>query len=427
VYGVDIAKDNIQNVMDGICARYLESHRVIGSNKIPLGVFQVGDCTRNLRKGDAFGTEKDRVISRGVYGQGAKNTAVLERMPLVKRVFGWGENGFEVGSCQFALHFFCENASKFHGFMQNLTENIKIGGVFVCTTFDGQRLFEKLRGVSEGDSWTLYGSGVHGGERIFQLTKRYAETGFPSDEMGLGYGVDVYQESINKTFREYLVHPEFLKSVMFDYGFTLVRREEAEQIGFERGTDTFDALHNSMLKEARFGGNGRGGDVGEYGMAEKMSREEKEVSFLNRYYIFRKRHMVDAGEVLKQRRKRTQAEGVWMNRAVEEIGEITAPVSAIAASASSPEIDVKEDKKTVVKEKEKIFRKISKKVVLDNYSPVVEEEKEEKKEMEKSEKEMEKSEKEMEKVVEEIEKAVDETLIKKIPKKRAPRTTLKKK
>ena len=261
VYGVDIAKDNIQNVMDGICARYLESHRVIGSNKIPWGVFQVGDCTRNLRKGEAFGTEKDRVISRGVYGQGAKNTAVLERMPLVKRVFGWGENGFEVGSCQFALHFFCENATKFHGFMQNLTENMKIGGVFVCTTFDGQRLFEKLRGVSEGDSWTLYGSGVHGGERIFQLTKRYAETGFPSDEMGLGYGVDVYQESINKTFREYLVHPEFLKSVMFDYGFTLVRREEAEQIGFERGTDTFDALHNSMLKEARFGGGGGGGNA----------------------------------------------------------------------------------------------------------------------------------------------------------------------
>ena len=231
---------------------------------------------------------------------------------------------------------------------------------------------------------------------------------------------------------------------MFDYGFTLVRREEAEQIGFERGTDTFDALHNSMLKEARFGGggggNGRGGAVGEYGMAEKMSREEKEVSFLNRYYIFRKRHMVDAGEVLKQRRKRTQAEGVWMNRAVEEIGEITAPVSA-----SSPEMVVVEDKKKVVKEKEKKFRKISKKVVLGNYSPVVEEKEVEEKGMKEKDTETEKrmeaeekdtetekgmekkGEKEMEKVVEEIEKAVEETLIKKIPKKRAPRTTLKKK
>ena len=173
--------------------------------------------------------------------------------------------------------------------------------------------------------------------------------------------------------------------------------------------------------------------MGDYGMAEKMSREEKEVSFLNRYYIFRKRHMVDAGEVLKQRRKRTQAEGVWMNRAVEDIGEITAPVSV----SSPPDMDVAEDKKTEVKEKEKEkkFRKISKKVVLNNYSPVVEEEEVEIEE--KSEKEMEvketekdveeKGEKEMEKVVEEIEKVIEEKVVGKIPKKRAPRTTLKKK
>ena len=368
VYGVDIAKDNIQNVMDGICARYLEAHRVIGSNKIPWGVFQVGDCTRNLRKGEAFMTEKDRVISHGVFGKGAKNTAELERMPLVKRVFGWGENGFEIGSCQFALHFFCENVAKFHGFMQNLSENIKIGGVFICTTFDGQRLFDKLRRVTEGDSWTLYGSGIHGGERIFQITKRYSETGFPSDEMGLGYGVDVYQESINKTFREYLVHPEFLKNVMFDYGFTLVRREEAEQMGFERGTDTFDALHYSMMKGFR--GNGGSGGSGEYGMAEKMSREEKEISFLNRYYIFRKRHTVDAGQILKQRQKRLQAEDVWAEQVIDNNVEI----SSMAPSSSSSLV-VGEEPVEAPKEKKVKFRKISalKKVVLGNYSPVREE------------------------------------------------------
>ena len=104
---------------------------------------------------------------------------------------------------------------------------------------------------------------------------------------------------------------------------------------------------------------------------------------------------------------------------------------------------VVEDKKTVVKEKEKEkkFRKISKKVVLGNYSPVVEEvvdgkegmetekgmEEKEVKDTETEKGMEEKGEKEMEKVVEEIEKAVEETLIKKIPKKRAPRTTLKKK
>jgi hypothetical protein len=291
-------------------------------------------------------------------------------MPLVKRVFGWGENGFEIGSCQFALHFFCENVAKFHGFMQNLSENIKIGGVFICTTFDGQRLFDKLRRVTEGDSWTLYGSGIHGGERIFQITKRYSETGFPSDEMGLGYGVDVYQESINKTFREYLVHPEFLKNVMFDYGFTLVRREEAEQMGFERGTDSFEALHYSMMKGFRGNGGGGEGGRGEYGMAEKMSREEKEISFLNRYYIFRKRHTVDAGQILKQRQKRLQAEDVW----AEQVMENNVEISSMAPSSSSSLVE-EEPVEVVGKEKKVKFRKITalKKVVLGTYSPVREE------------------------------------------------------
>ena len=383
VYGVDIAKDNIQNVMDGICARYLEAHRLIGNSRIPLGVFQVGDCTRNFRKGEAFSTEKDKTIARGVFGQGAKNTPALERMPLVRRVFGWGENGFEVGSCQFAVHFFCENALKFHAFMQNLTENIKVGGVFICTTFDGERLFQKLRGVVEGDSWTLYGSGgERSGQRLFQITKRYSETGFPADEMGLGYGVDVFQESINKTFREYLVHPEFLKNAMFDYGFTLVRREEAEQIGFTRGTDTFDALHNSMLKETytsgsslgRRGGSGSGGN-GEYGMAEKMSREEKEISFLNRYYIFRKRHAVDATEVLKQRRKRTQAEGVWMKKVMDDIVDLgEGVIEDWEAKKGEPVVEKAKVAEKEPQKKKMKFRKMPDvgRVVLEDYSPVAE-------------------------------------------------------
>jgi len=430
VYGVDIAKDNIQNVMDGICARYLEAHRLIGSDKIPLGVFQVGDCTRSFRKGDAFSTEKDKVIARGVFGQGAKNTPMLERMPLVRRVFGWGENGFEVGSCQFALHFFCENALKFHAFMQNLTENIKIGGVFICTTFDGERLFNKLTGVVEGSSWALYGSGARSGERLFQITKRYSETGFPADEMGLGYGVDVFQESINKTFREYLVHPEFLKNVMFDYGFTLVRREEAEQMGFAHGTDTFDALYRNMLKETStsdygLGGRGGGGNR-EYGMAEKMSREEKEISFLNRYYIFRKRHDVDASEILKQRRKRTQAEGVWMKKVVDDVVELGEGVMEIIGEEVVEEkkeegkkVERKKEEGKKGEEKKKIkFRKmpVVGRVVLEDYSPIEKEENVEKPVVQEVEKEVEKP----------VEK--EETpKITEIPKKKSLRTTQKKK
>ena len=401
VYGVDISEDNIRNPLDGVCARYLDAHRQSGS--LFRGIFQVADSSRNLRKGEAFKTEKDKAIVRAIFGEGNKNADLLGKAALAKRVFGWGENGFEVLSCQFSLHFMCENAMKFHGFMRNLAECTKVGGVFICTTFDGLELFKKLRGKMEGDTWTIFGEGgggVGGGERMFQLTKRYSESDFPEDEMGLGYGVDVFQESINKTFREYLVHPEFLRKVMFDYGFSLLRREEAQSIGFSSGSGLFSDLFGRLKEElgdvgvGRFGGGGRGGDASGYGNAVHMSVEEKAISFLNRYYIFRKRHAVVPEEVLKQRRHNLRADSVW-NLGVSSSGldkDIAHMEMRVEDTSrddySGMDVDVEnkknevlvsseEDRKKKEMETEKKpsvlkFKKIlNKKVVLGDYSPVI--------------------------------------------------------
>jgi hypothetical protein len=407
VYGVDISEDNIRNPLDGVCARYLDAHRQSGS--IFRGIFQVADSSRNIRKGEAFKTEKDKAVVRAIFGEGGKNADLLGKAPLAKRVFGWGENGFEVLSCQFSLHFMCENAMKFHGFMRNLAECTKVGGVFICTTFDGLELFKKLRGKMEGDTWTVFNEGGRvgggGGERMFQLTKRYSESDFPEDEMGLGYGVDVFQESINKTFREYLVHPEFLRKVMFDYGFSLLRREEAQSIGFSSGSGLFSDLFGRLKEEAGDSGVGRfgkgGGDSG-YGNAVHMSVEEKAISFLNRYYIFRKRHAVVPEEVLKQRRHNLRADSVW-NLGVSSSSGLDKNIahtemrvednSALVLSDSRDDysgmdVDLENKKKGVLVSSEEVkkkemdmeekkpsalkFKKIlNKKVVLGDYSPVI--------------------------------------------------------
>jgi hypothetical protein len=407
VYGVDISEDNIRNPLDGVCARYLDAHRQSGS--IFRGIFQVADSSRNIRKGEAFKTEKDKAVVRAIFGEGGKNADLLGKAPLAKRVFGWGENGFEVLSCQFSLHFMCENAMKFHGFMRNLAECTKVGGVFICTTFDGLELFKKLRGKMEGDTWTVFNEGGRvgggGGERMFQLTKRYSESDFPEDEMGLGYGVDVFQESINKTFREYLVHPEFLRKVMFDYGFSLLRREEAQSIGFSSGSGLFSDLFGRLKEEAGDSGVGRfgkgGGDSG-YGNAVHMSVEEKAISFLNRYYIFRKRHAVVPEEVLKQRRHNLRADSVWnlgvssssgldKNIAHTEMRVEDNSVLVLSDSRddySGMDVDLENKKKGVLVSSEEVkkkemdmeekkpsvlkFKKIlNKKVVLGDYSPVI--------------------------------------------------------
>jgi hypothetical protein len=118
----------------------------------------------------------------------------------------------------------------------------------------------------------------------------YDETGFPDTEMSLGYAINVYQESINMAFREYLVNFDYFKQVMKKYGFELLNEEELKNIGLPSSTglfrELFSNMENEILRNKQSGVN--------YKNAAEMSKEEKEISFLNRYFIFRKMIDVDA-------------------------------------------------------------------------------------------------------------------------------------
>jgi hypothetical protein len=346
VFGVDVSKDNIENTLDGAYERYLDSHRAKNPDSVPTCVFAVGDSSLNIRTGEAFTSDKYKTISRAVFGQGAKNTAELQRMSLVKRVFGWGERGFDICSCQFALHYFAESANKFHSFLRNVSENTRVGGVFICTLYDGSLLFDKLKraGIRNGDSWTLFRPS---GQKMFQITRRYDGTEvLPEDETGLGYRIDVFQDSIGQTIPEYLVHPLLLKSAMRDYGFQPLTTEEARQIGLPASDGNFRSLLDAAIQKG-------GRDMGAAsGLANNDPHTEtgrhmqnlREISFLNRYYIFRKTHTVNAEDVVKQRKRTLRAESIWLDKVLTEgevgdIEEIPLHHQATLPPASVPEME----------------------------------------------------------------------------------------
>jgi hypothetical protein len=84
--------------------------------------------------------------------------------------------------------------------------------------------------------------------------------------------ISVYQESINKEFDEYLVNFDYLKKIMNDYGFALATDVKIPAI------DNFGSLYDNMMQEK--------GTM--YQEAKTMSPEEKEISFFNNYFIFKK-------------------------------------------------------------------------------------------------------------------------------------------
>jgi hypothetical protein len=302
VFGVDISKDNIENQVDGACTRYLKERRKYGDS-MPRALFVNGTSSLNIRNGKAIYTEKERQITNAVFGKGAKDATLLGKG--VYKQFGVGENGFNVSSCQFAVHYFFENKNTFHEFIRNIAECTKVNGYFIGTCYDGKEVFERLRNYKKGESWSIFKNDA----KIFELTKMYDETGFPDTDMSLGYAINVYQESINQYFREFLVNFEYLKQIMEDYGFVLLKDEEMRKVGLPSSAGLFRELFANMEGEIK---RNKQSSVN-YREAINMSVEEKQISFLNRYFIFKKVREVDAKKmtevILKQ------------NEVVERIGE----------------------------------------------------------------------------------------------------------
>jgi hypothetical protein len=287
VFGMDVSPDNIENQLDGACARYLNFKRKY--TKMPDALFAVGDSKLNIRDGKAGRSERDKQITKAIFGQGSKDKNELGAG--IYKWYGIGENGFDISSVQFALHYFFESERIMHTFIRNIAECTKLNGYFIGTCYDGKTVFDMLQNKYKGESVTI----MRNDEKIFEITKQYDYTGFTEDEYSIGYPIDVYQESINKEFREYLVNFKYLQRVMENYGFTLITKEEASSIGLPNGSGLFDELFKSMEIELEKNSNFRN----DYEAAPNMSNEEKRISFMNRYFIFRKTHNVDAEKVSK--------------------------------------------------------------------------------------------------------------------------------
>jgi len=104
----------------------------------------------------------------------------------------------------------------------------------------------------------------------------------------------VYQDSINQLITEYLVNFDYLDSVLDNYGFKLIDREEAISMGLPEGSGLFSELFMNMMEEIKKNKN----KAKDYGEAINMSEYEKKISFfLNRYFVYKKIRNVNTDKV----------------------------------------------------------------------------------------------------------------------------------
>jgi len=136
---------------------------------------------------------------------------------------------------------------------------------------------------------------MNDGRKIFEIVKMYDQTGFPDDDMSVGYPINVYQESINQYLREYLVNFDYVIRIMEDYGFVLVFKNECIKMGLPDSTGMFSELFANLKNEIKQNQKA----ALDYGKAENMTEEEKQISFMNRYFVFKKVRNVNTDKIAK--------------------------------------------------------------------------------------------------------------------------------
>ena len=275
VFGIDISPDNIENRLNGACARYLNFKQT--NKKMPYAIFVNGNTSKNIRSGINMFNDKANQITKSIFGSMGIDKSLG---PAVERQHGKAHNGFDISSCQFALHYMFENKNTFYNFIRNVAECTKLYGYFIATCYDGRTIFNLLKKKSQAEGRDIYIDD----KKVWSITKMYDATTFEDNESCLGYKIDVYQDSINQTLPEYLVNFDFLTSTMDKYGFSLITRDEARQMKLPEGSGMFSELFNAMENEVKRYPE----KENDYKDALNMRDYEKDISFLNRFFIYKK-------------------------------------------------------------------------------------------------------------------------------------------
>jgi mRNA (guanine-N7-)-methyltransferase len=270
VMGIDISDNNINNPIDGAYKRYLKLKEKFG-DRVPKIIFAVGDSSKSIVTGEAGATPEDRDIMRSVFGKTSPEGALPPYLTnVMKRSF---EKGADVVSCMFAIHYFFKDSASLDGLLANLSDTLKVGGYFIGCCFDGETVFNMLQSIETGHAKVGKDKNV----QLWSIRKDYTADSLPADDTSLGLGINVEFISIGAAYTEYLVPFDLLVAKLKTIGVELLTQQEASHIGLAQSTSMFSKSYD-MAKASKH--------------TYPMTPLEKEYSFLNRWFIFRRRNVV---------------------------------------------------------------------------------------------------------------------------------------
>ena len=69
----------------------------------------------------------------------------------IRKKHNFANNKFSLISIQFAIHYFFENEKSLDKLVENIDANLKVGGLFMGTCFDGSIVWDRLKDMAKGE------------------------------------------------------------------------------------------------------------------------------------------------------------------------------------------------------------------------------------------------------------------------------------
>lgn len=221
----------------------------------------------------------------------------IEKNKNINKLFTKIDKNSFTTVCSFftAQHYF-ENIEKLRGFLQNVKENIKLGGYFVVTCLDGENTFNLLKKSynKEKQNYELTGKINKNGNTktiytISSISDKLRESDKLEDTIDNGFNVEIKINFYNSNDMEssYLVNKKLFINIASEFGLKVISSEEAS-INFEfikTGSGLFSDIYDLRKNITDINVSSLDTDIQNLDNDDNI--ELKQYSDIHRYYIFK--------------------------------------------------------------------------------------------------------------------------------------------
>lgn len=219
---------------------------------LELAVGKGGDLGKlynnNVKRVVGYDIDKDSIIEANSrllkYQVDFQNRVLLSVKDLSTEIIE-GNGEFDVVSCMFALHYFFKTEETFNCVIKSIKNNLKIRGIFICTLFDGNHVKKRLT--------FPFNDGTHFNIKLVDETNSLFGN---TINVSIKDNFETNTEANYNPDNEYIVDYTNFVNLMKSNGFDLLE------------SNLFNTYNYNKFQ---------------------LTKTDKDISFLNRMYVFVKR------------------------------------------------------------------------------------------------------------------------------------------